>query len=57
MRPSRAICAPTFVVAGALHFVSPNIYRRLVSSYLRAPRALVRSAMRSDASRTGVREE
>jgi uncharacterized membrane protein len=35
------ICAPTFLVAGALHFAMPKIYKRMVPPYLPAPDALV----------------
>jgi uncharacterized membrane protein len=41
MRLSRRICGPTFVLAGALHFVMPTVYTPMVPPYLPAPEALV----------------
>lgn len=41
MRLSRRICGPTFVLAGALHFAMPQIYKRMVPPYLPAPEAVV----------------
>jgi uncharacterized membrane protein len=41
MRLSRRLCGPTFVLAGALHFVMPTVYKPMVPPYLRAPEALV----------------
>lgn len=41
MRVIRALCGPTFMLAGAMHFVIPKIYKRMVPPYLPAPEALV----------------
>lgn len=43
MRPplSRALLAALFVGAGALHFLSPNVYERIMPPYLPFPRGLV----------------
>lgn len=37
----RTACGPFFVLAGAMHFVAPRTYRRIVPPYLPAPMALV----------------
>lgn len=37
----RKACGPFFVIAGALHFVTPKTYKRIVPPYLPAPEALV----------------
>ena len=37
----RRSCGPFFVLAGALHFVRPKLYRQIVPPYLPAPDALV----------------
>lgn len=37
----RRLCGPFFVFAGAMHFVIPRAYRRIVPPYLPAPGALV----------------
>jgi uncharacterized membrane protein len=37
----RELCGPVFVGAGALHFVIPQVYARIVPPYLPAPEALV----------------
>jgi len=34
-------CGPFFVLAGAMHFVKPRVYRQIVPPYLPAPGALV----------------
>ena len=39
--PLRAFCGPFFVLAGALHFVRPDVYASIVPDYLPAHRALV----------------
>lgn len=41
MRVIRRLCGPGFVLAGALHFVMPNLYKRMVPPYLPARGALV----------------
>jgi uncharacterized membrane protein len=37
----RRLCGPTFVLAGALHFVMPSAYKRMVPPSLPAPELLV----------------
>lgn len=37
----RRLCGPFFIFAGAMHFVIPGAYRRIVPPYLPAPGALV----------------
>jgi uncharacterized membrane protein len=37
----RRLCGPFFVLAGAMHFVRPRVYRKIVPPYLPAPQALV----------------
>lgn len=37
----RRACGPFFVLAGAMHFLRPAMYRRIVPPYLPAPDALV----------------
>ncbi|MHB8659714.1 MAG: DoxX family protein [Solirubrobacteraceae bacterium] len=37
----RSSCAQVFRTAGALHFIIPKVYRRIVPPYLPAPEALV----------------
>lgn len=37
----RRACGPVFVLAGAMHFVKPRLYRQIVPPYLPAPEALV----------------
>jgi uncharacterized membrane protein len=41
MRCLRGVCGPFFVIAGALHFIIPETYKRIVPPYLPAPEALV----------------
>jgi uncharacterized membrane protein len=41
MKLARAACGPFFVLAGAMHFVVPGVYERIVPRWLPAPRALV----------------
>jgi uncharacterized membrane protein len=41
MRLLRLAAGPFFVLAGAMHFVIPAAYRRIVPPYLPAPKALV----------------
>lgn len=41
MRWLRPTCGPFFVLAGAMHFVRPRVYRQIVPPYLPAPEALV----------------
>jgi len=41
MRGLRRVCGPFFVIAGALHFIIPDTYKRIVPPYLPAPEALV----------------
>lgn len=41
MRWLRRACGPFFVLAGAMHFVKPRLYRQIVPPYLPAPGALV----------------
>jgi uncharacterized membrane protein len=41
MRLIRSLCGPAFVLAGAMHFVIPKVYKRMVPSYLPAPTAVV----------------
>lgn len=37
----RRACGPFFVLAGAMHFIKPKLYRQIVPPYLPAPEALV----------------
>ena len=37
----RRSCGPFFVLAGAMHFIKPKVYRQIVPPYLPAPDALV----------------
>jgi uncharacterized membrane protein len=37
----RAVCGPTFFLAGLLHFIAPDVYAQIVPSYLPAKKALV----------------
>ena len=41
MRLIRLLAGPCFVVAGALHFVSPKTYRRIMPPYIPAHEAMV----------------
>ena len=41
MRLLRRAAGPFFVLAGAMHFVIPRAYRRIVPPYLPSPKALV----------------
>ena len=41
MRRLRRACGPFFVLAGAMHFVKPRVYRQIVPPYMPAPQALV----------------
>jgi uncharacterized membrane protein len=41
MRLIRFLAGPVFVFAGAMHFVIPKVYARIVPPYLPAPEALV----------------
>jgi uncharacterized membrane protein len=41
MRLLRKVCGPAFMFAGALHFVKPRAYQKIVPPYLPAPEALV----------------
>jgi len=41
MRLVRRAAGPFFIFAGAMHFVIPAMYRRIVPPYLPAPEALV----------------
>lgn len=41
MRVLRAACGPTFVIAGALHFIKPKPYEAIMPPYLPAPKTLV----------------
>ena len=41
MRLIRALAGPFFIFAGAMHFVIPRVYRRIVPPYLPAPEAIV----------------
>jgi len=41
MRVIRRSCGPGFVLAGALHFVMPDVYKRMVPPYLPARGVLV----------------
>jgi uncharacterized membrane protein len=41
MRRLEAACGPFFVLAGAMHFITPKTYLRIVPPYLPAPEALV----------------
>ena len=41
MRALRQTAGPFFIVAGALHFVIPKVYRRIVPPYVPAPVAIV----------------
>jgi uncharacterized membrane protein len=37
----RNLCGPFFILAGAMHFVIPKVYKRIVPPYLPAPEVLV----------------
>ena len=37
----RRLCGQFFVLAGAMHFIKPRVYRQIVPPYLPAPDALV----------------
>lgn len=37
----RRACGPFFVLAGAMHFIKPRVYRQIVPPYLPAPDTLV----------------
>ncbi|MDQ2897204.1 MAG: hypothetical protein M3Y09_16440 [Actinomycetota bacterium] len=37
----RDLAGPVFVIAGALHFVMPRVYRRIVPPYVPAPMAMI----------------
>jgi uncharacterized membrane protein len=37
----RELAGPVFVIAGALHFVMPRVYRRIMPPYVPAPMAMV----------------
>ena len=37
----RDLAGPFFVFAGAMHFVIPRVYRRIVPPYIPAPMAMV----------------
>ncbi len=37
----RRACGPFFVLAGAMHFIKPKVYRQIVPPYRPAPDALV----------------
>ncbi len=41
MRLIRPLAGPGFVLAGALHFVIPKAYRRMMPPYVPAPEAMV----------------
>jgi uncharacterized membrane protein len=41
MRVLRYFAGPTFVFAGAMHFVIPKVYRRIMPPYIPAPMAMV----------------
>ena len=41
MRFLRWACGPFFVLAGAMHFIRPRLYRQIVPPYLPAPDAIV----------------
>jgi uncharacterized membrane protein len=41
MRPLRQLAGPFFVLAGALHFVKPKIYQRIMPPHVPAPLAMV----------------
>jgi uncharacterized membrane protein len=41
MPRSRDLAGPVFVIAGALHFVMPRVYRRIMPPYVPAPMAMV----------------
>ena len=41
MNRLRTLCGPFFVFAGAMHFVIPKVYARIIPPYLPAPEALV----------------
>ena len=38
---SRRACGPFFILAGAMHFIKPRMYRQIVPPYLPAPEAIV----------------
>ena len=41
MRALKHLAGPFFVLAGALHFVIPRVYRRIMPPYVPAPQAMV----------------
>lgn len=41
MRTLRQLVGPIFVLAGAMHFVIPKTYRRIMPPYVPAPEAMV----------------
>ncbi len=41
MRAIQKLAGPTFVIAGALHFVFPKVYRRIMPPYVPEPEAMV----------------
>ncbi len=41
MRALRVLAGPVFILAGALHFVIPKVYGRIVPPYIPAPMAMV----------------
>jgi uncharacterized membrane protein len=41
VRLLRRGCGPFFLLAGAMHFIRPRMYRQIVPPYLPAPEALV----------------
>jgi len=41
MRVIRQLAGPFFVVAGAMHFVKPRLYQRIMPPYVPAPEGMV----------------
>jgi uncharacterized membrane protein len=41
MAQIRLLAGPTFIFAGAMHFVAPRLYRRIIPPYIPAPAAMV----------------
>ncbi len=41
MRAARLTAGPSFIFAGAMHFVIPKVYKRIVPPYIPAPQAMV----------------
>ncbi len=41
MRALQKLSGPMFLIAGALHFVFPKVYRRIMPPYVPAPEAMV----------------